>query len=253
MSQGFLNNVLAAEEFSQDTVAYRKVYGIIAGGDAITALVLSQIVYWNLPDKNGRDSKLRVFSDGKYWLAKRFSDWEEEILVSRKQATRAIKQLEDAGIIKTKMKRFNGSPMTHIWLDQDRLTFLVNKYYLEQRQERECAKGTSGMDERNTPDEQNGHPLTKTTTETTTETTNIMATALPHYRVNKTIGWIATNIFGEANYKGEFQWEELEEVQEWMGRVLAESRYKETLVELERLAAEGLTFKEAIEELLEPR
>jgi hypothetical protein len=43
-------------------------------GDLIAGLMLSQIIYWNLPAKDGT-SRLRARHDGQLWLAKSREDW----------------------------------------------------------------------------------------------------------------------------------------------------------------------------------
>lgn len=106
------NNFLAWELTTRDTIDFKKIYVDMAG-DLIAGLMLSQIIYWYLPDKDGT-SKLRVKKDGYYWIAKAHSDWYEEIRVTEWQAPRALKILEDAGIIEKKLFRFDGAPTVHI-------------------------------------------------------------------------------------------------------------------------------------------
>lgn len=81
--------------------------------DLIAGNLLSQIMYWFSPDKNG-NSKIRVRKKDGYWLAKSRRDWYDEIRISPKQYDRAIKILKDKGLVETKIYRFNGSPMIHV-------------------------------------------------------------------------------------------------------------------------------------------
>jgi len=62
------SNFLLWETASRDTVDFKTIYVDMAD-DLVAGLLLSQIVYWYLPSKEGR-SKLRVFKDGYYWIAK---------------------------------------------------------------------------------------------------------------------------------------------------------------------------------------
>jgi hypothetical protein len=86
-------------------------------GDLMAGLMLSQIIYWYLPDKRGR-SKLRVQKHGYMWLVKTRDDWWTEIRLTARQADRALKILRDKGLITTSLHRFNGAPTTHIRLNK---------------------------------------------------------------------------------------------------------------------------------------
>lgn len=103
------NNFLAWRTNTRDTIDFKKIYVDMAG-DLITGLMLSQIIYWYLPDKED----LCVKKDGHYWITKAHSDWYEEIRVTEWQAPRALKILEDAGIIEKKLFKFDGAPTVHI-------------------------------------------------------------------------------------------------------------------------------------------
>jgi hypothetical protein len=99
-------------------------------GDLVAGIMLSQIIYWNLPNKEGK-SKLMVFKHGEYWLAKGREEWWDEIRISPKQVDRALKTLrDDKKIITTKLYRFNGHPRIHIKLNWNvffnALTSLLN-------------------------------------------------------------------------------------------------------------------------------
>ena len=88
-------------------------------GDLIAGLLLSQIVYWFLPNKHGR-SKLKVSKDNLYWLAKQQSDWWKEIRISEKQAKRAIDLLVKLGIIVKTNHLFNNKRINHIRINEER-------------------------------------------------------------------------------------------------------------------------------------
>lgn len=102
-----------------------KLYVDLAG-DLTAGIVLGQIVYWWLPARNG-DSKLRIFREGRYWLAKKLSDWYEELRVTMKQARRALQILKEKKYIETKVWKFAGTPTTHIWLNIEKLLADVKK------------------------------------------------------------------------------------------------------------------------------
>ena len=112
---------LTWEQASRDTIDVKRCYVDIAGGDLIAGILLSQIMYWHLPAKDGGD-KLRVEKDGETWLAKGRADWWDECRISPKQFDRASAILQKLGLIQTVVKRFSGNPTVHIRICWD--TFL---------------------------------------------------------------------------------------------------------------------------------
>ena len=109
------NDFLQWEKTTKDTIDFKKIYVDMAG-DLIAGLMLSQIVFWHLPNKEGA-SKLRVEKNGKMWVAKQRADWYAEIRITPKQADRALKLLEMKGLIETQLYKFNGTPIKHIRVD----------------------------------------------------------------------------------------------------------------------------------------
>ena len=126
-------------------------------GDLVSGLLLSQIVYWNLPSSAGK-TKLRVEIGGRLWLAKTHGDWWDEIRITEEQAKRAVKRLSDLGIIDVEYHRFNGLRTTHIALNDE--GFML-------RWERAI---TTDRNVGNPPTETGitHRPLTETTSKTTT-------------------------------------------------------------------------------------
>ena len=105
---------LAWEQASRDTIDVKRCYVDLAQGDLIAGILLSQIVYYHLPAKNGADNKLIIERDGEKWLAKGRADWWDECRITPKQYDRAADILEQLGVIETKTMRFGGSPTKHI-------------------------------------------------------------------------------------------------------------------------------------------
>lgn len=155
------------EATSRDTIDFKKIYVDMAD-DLVAGLLLSQIVYWYLPNKQG-ESKLRVHKDGYDWIAKGREDWYEEIRISPKQFDRAAKILEDKGMIAKTNYRFNAMRTVHIRLKQDEF-MAAWAAQIEQQdapvftkgEDRSLPKVNSGLDE-------SVRPLTETTAETTAE------------------------------------------------------------------------------------
>lgn len=159
------------EQRSQDTIDVKRCYIDIAG-DIVTGLLLSQLIYWYLPSKGG-DTKLRVEIGGELWLAKGRADWWEECRISAKQYDRSAEILKGLGLIETRVKKFNGSPTSHIKLNLCKLLELLSALgggnnvitqkaitLLPKRQYRCSPKGNNVIAE-------TGISLTESTSETT--------------------------------------------------------------------------------------
>ncbi|MEO2090312.1 MAG: hypothetical protein ABGY75_12545, partial [Gemmataceae bacterium] len=100
------------ERSSRDTLEVKRCY-IDMAGDLVAGIVLSQIVYWHLPSRDGR-TRLRVKRDGHLWLAKGRADWWDECRVSPKQADRALALLAERGLVEVRLFRFAGAPTKHV-------------------------------------------------------------------------------------------------------------------------------------------
>lgn len=113
------------EKASKDTIDFKKIYVDVAG-DLIAGLLLSQIVYWHLPTKEGK-SKLRICKKDRMWLAKQRGDWWEEIRITAKQYDRAITILEDRGIVTIWNTLFDGKKIPHISINGPELVEAINR------------------------------------------------------------------------------------------------------------------------------
>lgn len=111
------NDFIINEKASRDTIDVKRAY-IMMAGDHAAGVLLSQIVYWHLPDKEG-NPRLTIKRNDHLWLAKKRDDWWDEICMLPKQFDRAIKDLENRELVKTELFRFDGSPTKHIRLNWD--------------------------------------------------------------------------------------------------------------------------------------
>lgn len=108
--------------------------------DVNATLLLSQIKYWFKKDKSGK-LKVKIYREGKYWLAKTIKDWWQELRLTFSQVRRALRILVDLGLIQIKIFKFAGSPTTHISLNSDLLpetnSFVLNDIsYTETKEEK---------------------------------------------------------------------------------------------------------------------
>lgn len=99
--------------------------------DLITGILLSQIIYWFLPGKNGRP-RVTIEKQGRYWLAKKREDWWDECRITPKQFDRAIGILEETGIVKSKVFKFGPETVKHISINWEvflqRLEHVLNEF-----------------------------------------------------------------------------------------------------------------------------
>lgn len=107
-----LREFLLWEQATRDCIDVKKIYVDMAD-DLVAGILLSQIVYWNLPDKEGK-TKLRVKKDDVLWLVKGREDWWDECRIKPRQFDTAFKKLEEQGLVEKKIFKFNGDPMIHI-------------------------------------------------------------------------------------------------------------------------------------------
>jgi hypothetical protein len=113
------------EKATRDTIDVKKIYIDIAD-DLIAGVLLSQIVYWFLPGKDGK-TKLRVKKENHYWLVKGRKDWFSECRIRARQYDTAIGKLIQKGIVETRVYKFNGEPKTHVRILWNRFLFLLQK------------------------------------------------------------------------------------------------------------------------------
>lgn len=166
------------EQFTRDSFRVNRAYVNIAG-DLVSGILLGQIVYWHLPNKEGK-SKLRVFKEDCYWLAKERSAWQEEICITPKQYDRAIKILIEKSLVVAKRFKFNGSPTVHIRLNDEELNRLL---------ELELLRGENGTSPKVKKEiDQRVNSLTEITSEITSENKTVVVDdvtkALQFYQKN---------------------------------------------------------------------
>jgi hypothetical protein len=111
-SPGTFEQFLLWERASRDTLEVKRLY-IDMAGDFVAGVVLSQIVYWHLPNREGH-ARLQVEREGKLWLAKGRADWWDECRISPKQADRALEILERKGLIEVRLFQFGRAPTKHV-------------------------------------------------------------------------------------------------------------------------------------------
>jgi len=112
-----INEFYSWEVKSRQTIDVKPVY-IDLADDLPAGVLLSQIIYWHLPDINGK-SKLRVFHNNKYWIAKKREEWWDEVRLKPRQVDRAIEILIKKKLIEKEIHKFNNLTMLHIRLNED--------------------------------------------------------------------------------------------------------------------------------------
>lgn len=125
-------------------------------GDHAAACILTRIVYWFSPSKEGQ-KRTRIVKNGKSWIAKTDDDWYEECYVTKEQMRRIKSLLISLGVIDIQHFRFNGLKTTHYSLNIETYTKLYNQKVKEIYTEvpkdtfRKCEKTPSGSVKRHRP------------------------------------------------------------------------------------------------------
>lgn len=178
-----IQQFLQWEAASRDCIEVKRSYVKVAG-DLVAGVLLSQIIYWNLPTRDGK-SKLRVSKEGKYWIAKTREEWSMECCISVYQFDRAVELLARKGLIEAKRFRFNNAPTTHIWLNIPVLIDAISKipdFRLSINSEKSKLGKLQNLNLEKVEEHELGlspSSLTETTTENTTKTTILSSSDSP--------------------------------------------------------------------------
>ena len=111
------------EQATHDTIDFKRVYAYMAE-DVVAGLMLSQIVFWHLPNSRTGKTKLRVRKEGQLWLVVSMAAWWDICYLTPNQARRALGKLRERGLIETKVWKFDGAPTTHIRIVKGRFNEL---------------------------------------------------------------------------------------------------------------------------------
>lgn len=103
-------------------------------GDLVQGTLLARIMYWFSVDKN-KKSKVRIFKDGYFWIAKQRKDWWEEIRITERQYDKAIKELEKNDFVVLAKYKFNSMPTIHIRPDYDNINSATKEWEDRLREE----------------------------------------------------------------------------------------------------------------------
>ena len=154
-----MNEFYTIEHKKTQRVNFEMTYVDIAQGDVIAGLLLSQIIYWFSPTKEGRN-KTKVVYNGRRAIAKGRDEWYDEIRVSARQYDRAIGILKDVGVVSVENSMFNARRTPFIMLNESKFLELYNQELLRYY---ETVTPISPIS--NTDINETGIPLTETTTE----------------------------------------------------------------------------------------
>lgn len=103
-------------------------------GDLVQGTLLSRIMYWFSADKN-KKSKVRVFKDGYFWIAKQRRDWWKEIRITERQYDKAIGELRKKGFVELAKYKFDSMPTIHIRPNYDNINSATKKWENQLREE----------------------------------------------------------------------------------------------------------------------
>jgi hypothetical protein len=117
------------EASSRELVDFKPIYVDITG-NLIAGLLLSQLIYWFLPNREGK-SKLKVQRDDRWWLCKSRTEWYNEIRITARQYDSASDKLVRLGIIERELFMFGGKTKIHLTVNFDKLIVLLNEKFGE--------------------------------------------------------------------------------------------------------------------------
>lgn len=170
------DHFLLWEQASRDAILVKRVY-IDMAGDLAAGVMLSQIIYWHLPNDEGK-SRLKVEIEGEFFLVKGYGDWWEECRLTFKQARRAIEILQEKGLISIFTRKFAGAPRLHIRLEREAFLEELNRFALQGKST--CPTGQIHLTSRANPLALQGKSYKQTLqTDTTTDTTAAADTTSP--------------------------------------------------------------------------
>ncbi len=99
-------------ELNQIVVLQSK-YVKLLGGYYPAAVMLCHLLYWYMPDKNGK-TKLRVRKGNKLFISKSWRGWQTETGLSRSQTRTSLDKLQRFGLIEVELYKFAGTPTIHV-------------------------------------------------------------------------------------------------------------------------------------------
>lgn len=176
---------------SRDVVLFEVIHARMTG-DAVTGLLLSQLVYWHGVSITGKRRR-KVLRDGRWWVAKAHREWKAETWLSESQAKRAVAKLRGLGLVDVKTWKFAGRPVTHLSINEEAFMAALETARQEAQSSNELDAGVQStsqvrlVDQASTPT-----PYTETTTENTTENTTKTTTSCANAVVDSDL--IQTNI-----------------------------------------------------------
>lgn len=133
------SQILQLSAVENDFIHTPKIYIDIAG-DLVAGIILSRIVYWFSPSKNG-NPRAQVEFGGNLWLVKTNEEWWEECRISLKQIKLAKNKLKRLGLIIIETHLFQNKTASHIRLNSEKLEELYNREI-----QKMFTEGTKGTD-----------------------------------------------------------------------------------------------------------
>jgi hypothetical protein len=119
------DDFLLWEQASRDTIDVKRCY-IDVANDLAAGVLLSQFIFYHLPDDNGLPKSCIVEHEGGLWLAKKREAWWKECRLSVDQYDRACGKLQAQGVVKTKVFKLNRDPVKHVQILWARFFYLLD-------------------------------------------------------------------------------------------------------------------------------
>lgn len=110
-------NFLSWHSETSNSLDFKNIYFDMAD-DLIAGLMLSKIVSWYLPDKDGDQNK-SIEINGVTWFVKEHDQWYAECRLTKSRVRRGLKKLKEKKLIVSEVHRVGQNTATCIRIDQE--------------------------------------------------------------------------------------------------------------------------------------
>ncbi len=183
------------ERLTNDAIDLKKAYIDMAGGDILAGLFISQVVFWELPSRDGNEKKV-INMNGKYWIIKTAEEWHKETRLKEKQLLRCVEFWKEKKMIDVEVHHFMGKKSRYICLNRKKFVKLLVSSVNDIYEWSELPKGNLQVPKRELTNSQNGvSSIQRILTKTTNREKGVKKSSkdpddlIPNYKANMGFFW----------------------------------------------------------------
>lgn len=105
-----------AWERSARCIDFKTIYCDMAGGDPLAGLMLSEIIWYWLPGRDGKFPEKVQDRNGIEWIEATYDSWWETLRITAKQAKRLVPLLKEHNLIQFKLMKLGAAPKVYVRL-----------------------------------------------------------------------------------------------------------------------------------------